>query len=358
VPQLTELRVLDVVLGGASWVSCIRPRVPGLAPDLEPPAAWHSNSPSGRAPGYVQVDAVTSPAQRSCHSRSSRQQLDRSLRAVWRKPRGAGQAESGHRIHSVDSADCRSETLVPIRDFGAIYVIQDIRGAARKDGRQRRGRQPLEAVLVPLGAAAMLAAVVGGGLQASDVKVPIIDSLGRQILLGVVGLTFVVVGLASRWMLIPAVRRAKRLESDYNDLILKTNDLWFAPGGIKDLLGDYRASGSEESWARVQNRARTNEERLTALRTGKDRLPDLAGNPVAAHALDELLNAKGYFLYDRLRRLPRGLPQPEQVDELIENAAFLDDAMTSRIKSTQKALLKLRNEARDRRVDLEARIFR
>jgi hypothetical protein len=204
----------------------------------------------------------------------------------------------------------------------------------------------------------MLAAVVGGGLQASDVKVPIIDSLGRQILLGVVGLTFVVVGLASRWMLIPAVRRAKRLESDYNDLILKTNDLWFAPGGIKDLLGDYRASGSEESWARVQNRARTNEERLTALRTGKDRLPDLAGNPVAAHALDELLNAKGYFLYDRLRRLPRGLPQPEQVDELIENAAFLDDAMTSRIKSTQKALLKLRNEARDRRVDLEARIFR
>ena len=222
---------------------------------------------------------------------------------------------------------------------------------------QHQGRQPLEAVLVPLGAAAILAAVVGGGLEASGVKVPIVDSHSKQILLGAVGLAFIVVGLSSRWMLIPALRRAKRLERDYGDLILKTHDLWFATGGIKDLLREYRRSRSAEDWARVEDRARTNEERLTALETARYRLTDLAGDPVAAHALDELLNEKRYLLYRRLRRLPPGPPQPNAVNQLIRVATYLERTITPRITSTQEALVRLRSEARDSRVALEARIF-
>ena len=50
-------------------------------------------------------------------------------------------------------------------------------------------------VLVTVGATAILAAVAGGGLEALGVKIPVVGSLRRQVVLAVVGATFIWVGL-------------------------------------------------------------------------------------------------------------------------------------------------------------------
>lgn len=55
----------------------------------------------------------------------------------------------------------------------------------------------MNAVLLSAGAIAILAAVLGGGLQAFDVSVPVITSRPRQVLLFLVGLGF----LGSAWLL-------------------------------------------------------------------------------------------------------------------------------------------------------------
>ena len=46
----------------------------------------------------------------------------------------------------------------------------------------------METTLATLGAIALLAAIVGGGFSAAGASVPVIDSLGRQLLLGTAGL--------------------------------------------------------------------------------------------------------------------------------------------------------------------------
>jgi hypothetical protein len=218
-------------------------------------------------------------------------------------------------------------------------------------------KRPIEAVLVSLGAVAIIAAIVGGGLDAAGIHVPILSSIASQILLAVAGIAFLLIGLASRWMLIPALLGASKLESDYNDLILKTNDLWFAPGGIKDLLADYRRNMSINSWTRVQDRAALNEARLASVVSAKEKVRDLAGNPDVAHELEQLVSRKRYYLYRRLQDIPNRPEELEIVDELISSASDLDAMITSQIQRTQRALVDLRNAAQNNRRALEARIF-
>jgi hypothetical protein len=55
----------------------------------------------------------------------------------------------------------------------------------------------MNAVLLSAGVACVIAAVVGGGLKAFNIEVPVISSLGRQMLLFVIGLGF----LVSAWVL-------------------------------------------------------------------------------------------------------------------------------------------------------------
>src|SRR6266540_262886 len=55
----------------------------------------------------------------------------------------------------------------------------------------------MNTVLLSAGVACVIAAVVGGGLKAFNIDVPVISSLGRQALLFVVGLGF----LVSAWVL-------------------------------------------------------------------------------------------------------------------------------------------------------------
>lgn len=53
----------------------------------------------------------------------------------------------------------------------------------------------MQATLVTLGVVAVLAAIVGGGLKAAGVDIPVLRSLVRQVLLGMFGLALLVVGL-------------------------------------------------------------------------------------------------------------------------------------------------------------------
>lgn len=53
----------------------------------------------------------------------------------------------------------------------------------------------MQATLVTLGVVAVMAAIVGGGLKAAGVDIPVLTSVARQILLGMFGLTLLVVGL-------------------------------------------------------------------------------------------------------------------------------------------------------------------
>ena len=55
----------------------------------------------------------------------------------------------------------------------------------------------MNSILLSAGVACVIAAVVGGGLKAFNIEVPIVSSLPRQVLLVVVGLAF----LASAWIL-------------------------------------------------------------------------------------------------------------------------------------------------------------
>jgi len=53
----------------------------------------------------------------------------------------------------------------------------------------------VQATLVTLGVVAVMAAIVGGGLKAVGVEVPVFGSIPRQVLLGIFGLALIVVGL-------------------------------------------------------------------------------------------------------------------------------------------------------------------
>jgi hypothetical protein len=53
-------------------------------------------------------------------------------------------------------------------------------------------------VLVTAGVVALLAAVVGGGLKAFNVEVPIVDSLARQLMLAALGAVFLVAAVVLR----------------------------------------------------------------------------------------------------------------------------------------------------------------
>lgn len=53
----------------------------------------------------------------------------------------------------------------------------------------------MQATLVTLGVVAVMAAIVGGGLKAAGVDIPVLTSLVRQVLLGMFGLALLVVGL-------------------------------------------------------------------------------------------------------------------------------------------------------------------
>lgn len=58
----------------------------------------------------------------------------------------------------------------------------------------------MQATLVTLGVVAVMAAIVGGGLKAAGVDIPVLTSLARQVLLGIFGLALLVVGLEPwRW---------------------------------------------------------------------------------------------------------------------------------------------------------------
>jgi hypothetical protein len=216
--------------------------------------------------------------------------------------------------------------------------------------------QPPEAALVPFGAVAVMGAIVGGALEAAGIKVPIINSLGRQILLGGVGVLFLVLGLFSRWILIPLWFSARRLEKRYKNLILMTNDLFFAPGGVKDLLAYYRRSGSAKDWDAVRKRAKENQARLAALKMAKDKLTDLALDSKIALVLDHLVDAKRAYLYKRLLDLRR--PSHESVHELIEAASQLQDMVNIDVQPTKAALGDLLVEALIRRHALEEKILR
>lgn len=52
--------------------------------------------------------------------------------------------------------------------------------------------------LVLIGVACIIGAVVGGGLKLVNVELPLIDSLARQLLLGVVGIVIIVVAVATK----------------------------------------------------------------------------------------------------------------------------------------------------------------
>lgn len=54
--------------------------------------------------------------------------------------------------------------------------------------RRLLGATEMQMTLATLGAVALLAAIVGGGLQAAGAVVPVIDSVGRQVLLAAAGL--------------------------------------------------------------------------------------------------------------------------------------------------------------------------
>lgn len=53
----------------------------------------------------------------------------------------------------------------------------------------------MQATLVTLGVVAVMAAIVGGGLKAAHVELPVLNSIVRQVLLGVFGGVLIIVGL-------------------------------------------------------------------------------------------------------------------------------------------------------------------
>jgi len=72
----------------------------------------------------------------------------------------------------------------------------------------------MNAVLVSAGVACVIAAVVGGGLKAFDIDLPVITSLRRQALLFVVGLGF----LASAWLLRDTTKGSNEADTKYQAL--------------------------------------------------------------------------------------------------------------------------------------------
>lgn len=57
----------------------------------------------------------------------------------------------------------------------------------------------MDATFVTIGVVAVLAAIAGGGLSAAGVSVPVIASVARQVLLGLVGVVLVAGGLTMRY---------------------------------------------------------------------------------------------------------------------------------------------------------------
>jgi hypothetical protein len=73
-------------------------------------------------------------------------------------------------------------------------------------------------VLLSAGVACVIAAVVGGGLKAFDIEVPVVSSLRRQVLLFVIGLGF----LASAWALRATTNQPDEATTAYRQLAAAT----------------------------------------------------------------------------------------------------------------------------------------
>src|SRR5262245_43978020 len=136
-----------------------------------------------------------------------------------------------------------------------------------------------ETVLIGIGSVAIVAAIVGGALTGAGVQIPVINSPARQALLGGVGIMLLTIGLAPGLGQLIFWYRGKKLAEAYTDLLLKTNDLFFTPGGIRDLLAAFRTSRSQGDWMRVMDRAELNETKLAELRSAKDALRALGRDP-------------------------------------------------------------------------------
>jgi len=76
----------------------------------------------------------------------------------------------------------------------------------------------VNAVLLSAGVACVIAAVVGGGLKAFGIDVPVITSLKRQSVLFVVGILF----LVSAWLLRDRTGGPDKAESAYRQLVVAT----------------------------------------------------------------------------------------------------------------------------------------
>jgi hypothetical protein len=151
-------------------------------------------------------------------------------------------------------------------------------------------------------------------------------------------------------------RSDRKLEKAYDQVISKMNDLFFSPGGIKDLLVAYRVSMSEGDWRHVISRAKVNQAKFAELKSAKDALETLGRDHEAARMLDHMLAAKSFYLYQRLVRFQEPPPENE-VDELIAMAADLD-AKTTDVRTAQEMLAKRLEEARNSRREHEKRLFR
>jgi len=220
--------------------------------------------------------------------------------------------------------------------------------------RESKGRA-VNAVLVPLGGVGMLAALVGGGLKAFGIDIREFNSLPRQIAVGIVGGVFLLVGLYSLWILPLVLFRVRRLEFRYRRLLLQTNDLVFTPGGIRDLLLDYQASGSPQAWSAVRECAKRNERKLEALRRNTERLVELGDDSKIALVLNNVINSKRIYLYVHLLRMHE--PTAGQIAPFMELTRDLQDLVEDELPPTKQALNTLLAAARARSEDLEDRMI-